>query len=119
MRPHRHNGSPLAAQAATRSLTVTLDPVHLGWHRGGSHRVVDGLLALIDSGGLQPEQPLPPERELAQRFEVGRRHVRAAMAALIDGGIVEIGSDGDPVVAPTATDPSLAALVRTRRLVSA
>ena len=81
--------------------------------------MVDGVLALIDSGGLRPEQPLPPERELARRFEVGRRRVRAAMATLIDGGIVEIGPDGDPVVASTATDPSLTALVRTRRLVSA
>jgi len=110
---------PPAPQGATRSLTVTLDSVHLGWRRRGSHRVVDGLLSLIDRGGLQPEQPLPPERELARRFEVGRRHVRAALTALIDGGIVEIGPDGDPVVASTATDPSLAALVRTRRLLSA
>lgn len=93
--------------------------MHLGWHHGGCDRVVDGILALIDEGDLRPEQPLPPERELARRFGAGRRHVRAALATLIDGGIVEIGPDGAPVVAPTATDPSLAALVRTRRLVSA
>ena len=91
----------------------------LGRHRGGSHRVIDGVLAMIDAGALAPEQRLASARELARRFGAGRRQVRAALRALIDGGIVEIGPDGQPVVAPTGTDPSLAALVRTRRLVSA
>jgi DNA-binding FadR family transcriptional regulator len=81
--------------------------------------VIDGGLATIASGLLRPEQPLGPERQLARRFGVARRHVRAARRALIDAGIVVIGPDGEAIVASSGTDPSLAALVRTRRLVSA
>jgi len=81
--------------------------------------VIDGVLAMIDAGALAPEQPLEPERELGRRFGAGRRQVRAGLRTLIDGGIVAIGTDGGPIVASTGTDPSLAALVRTRRLVSA
>jgi DNA-binding FadR family transcriptional regulator len=81
--------------------------------------VVDGVLGTIASGELEPDQPLEPERELARRYRVGRRQVRAALRALIDGGIVVIGRAGQPVVAATGADRSLAALVRTRRLVSA
>jgi DNA-binding FadR family transcriptional regulator len=92
-----------------------VDVIRRGARR--SYRVVDGILAMVASGALRPERPLPGERELSRRFRVGRRAVRAAVRALIDGGIVAVDR-GALVVAATGTDPSLAALVRTRRFVA-
>jgi DNA-binding FadR family transcriptional regulator len=83
-----------------------------------SHRVIDGVLSMVASGALRPDRPLPAERELARRFRVGRRAVRQAVRRLIDGGIVAVDRGGRLIVAATGADPSLAALVRTRRLVA-
>lgn len=44
--------------------------------------VLDKLLQLIDSGDYPPGGRLPPERELAERFEVSRPTIREAIIAL-------------------------------------
>lgn len=44
--------------------------------------VLDKMLKLIDSGEYPPGGRLPPERELAERFEVSRPTVREAIIAL-------------------------------------
>ena len=44
-----------------------------------SHAVREELLGEIRSGGLGPGDALPSERELMQRFGVGRPAIREAM----------------------------------------
>lgn len=46
------------------------------------------LLALIASDDVRPDGKLPTERELATKFNVGRRHVRMALDALTDEGLI-------------------------------
>jgi DNA-binding FadR family transcriptional regulator len=50
--------------------------------------VKDKLLGLIKSGALRPDGKLPTERELAERFDVGRRHIRMALNDLEQDGLV-------------------------------
>jgi DNA-binding FadR family transcriptional regulator len=53
-----------------------------------SDEVVDRLKQLITSGKLQPGGLLPSERELMERFQVGRPAVREAMQTLSNLGLV-------------------------------
>jgi DNA-binding FadR family transcriptional regulator len=48
------------------------------------------LKAMITSGQLRPGDDMPSERELMQRFGVGRPAVREAMQALANSGLVAI-----------------------------
>ncbi|UVC14917.1 transcriptional regulator NanR [Mesorhizobium onobrychidis] len=48
------------------------------------------LKRLITSGELQPGDDMPSERELMERFEVGRPAIREAMQALSNMGLVAI-----------------------------
>ncbi len=52
--------------------------------------IVDQIKKLIDQGELQLGDRLPPERELAAKFGVGRPAVREALSALEVKGLVEI-----------------------------
>ncbi len=70
-----------------------------------SSRVRGQLLALISAGEWEGQGKLPTERALADRFEVGRRHVRQALDALETEGLVWrkqgkgtfIGQPADPM----------------------
>ncbi|MBO9396762.1 FadR family transcriptional regulator [Shimia sp. R9_2] len=53
-----------------------------------SNRVREQVLALIKSGEWAAQGKLPTERALADRFDVGRRHVRQALDALENEGLV-------------------------------
>ena len=53
-----------------------------------SDLIIEQVRELIASGVLAAGQRLPPERELAQRFGVGRGHVREALRKLEFYGIV-------------------------------
>lgn len=55
-----------------------------------SDKVRAELLALIDGGTLPPGEPLPSERELMERFKVGRPAIREAMQSLETIGLIEI-----------------------------
>jgi GntR family transcriptional repressor for pyruvate dehydrogenase complex len=98
--------------------------------------VVDGLLATIVEAGIMPGAVLPPERELAEQFEVSRLTIREAMKTLATLGVVTVkrgsGTFVNPeshwsrfhsgVLASLVRDPSDAAeasrqLVEARRLV--
>ena len=48
--------------------------------------IVDKIEALIDSGLYSPGSRLPPERELAETFNVSRPTVREAIIALRGSG---------------------------------
>ena len=51
-------------------------------------RLRQALLATLESGGLQPGQALPGERELAKQLTLSRVTVRKAIAGLVDDGIL-------------------------------
>lgn len=70
--------------------------------------LADLLRALVADMGDVPDQPLPPERELASRFGVGRRAVRQALAELeVEGRVWRRQGKGTftgpprPTVAPS------------------
>ncbi|WP_227270447.1 FadR/GntR family transcriptional regulator [Roseobacter weihaiensis] len=70
-----------------------------------SAQVREQLLRLIKSGEWREDGQLPTERSLAERFDVGRRHVRQALDALEGEGLVWrrqgkgtfIGQPADPM----------------------
>jgi GntR family transcriptional repressor for pyruvate dehydrogenase complex len=53
-------------------------------------QIVEQIQESITSGDLQAGQRLPPERELAEQFNVSRTAVREAVKALREKGLVEI-----------------------------
>lgn len=52
--------------------------------------IVEQFLKSLESGHLTPEQKLPPERELARMFGVGRSSVREAIGVLVVMGYLEV-----------------------------
>ncbi|MGH7101343.1 MAG: transcriptional regulator NanR [Acetobacteraceae bacterium] len=55
-----------------------------------SHEVLDRLIAAIEVGQFPPGSQLPAERELMQRFAVGRPAVREALQSLQQMGLIRI-----------------------------
>src|SRR5882757_7107583 len=55
-----------------------------------SDEVFDRLKALITSGELHPGDAMPSERDLMERFGVGRPAIREAMQALSNMGLLTI-----------------------------
>lgn len=55
-----------------------------------SDEVLDRLLEMLEGGAIQAGEYLPSERELMQRFGVGRPAVREAMQALAGMGLIQI-----------------------------
>ncbi len=53
-------------------------------------KIVEQIESRIVSGDLETGDQLPPERELAEQFEVSRTAVREAIKALSEKGLVEI-----------------------------
>ena len=54
-----------------------------------SDLIISQIRRLITEGVLKPGDRLPPERELAERFAVGRGHVRDAIKKLEFYGILK------------------------------
>lgn len=61
--------------------------------------VQDRLLAFIDEEGLAPGDPLPSERDLMKRHQVGRTAIREAMQNLQRMGLIDIRHGERPRVA--------------------
>ncbi|MFC5067116.1 transcriptional regulator NanR [Flaviflagellibacter deserti] len=55
-----------------------------------SHEVFDRLKAMITTGELAPGDAMPSERDLMERFGVGRPAIREAMQALANNGLLAI-----------------------------
>lgn len=62
-------------------------------------KIISQVRELISSGQLQPGDKLPPERKLAERFGVGRTHVREALQKLEFYGILKTLPQSGTVVA--------------------
>jgi GntR family transcriptional repressor for pyruvate dehydrogenase complex len=56
--------------------------------RGQSDQVIASLMSLIERGILKEGDVLPPERELAKQFNVGRNALREAIKVLEIYGLV-------------------------------
>jgi len=68
-----------------------------------SHEVFDRLKAMITDGELSIGDPMPSERDLVERFGVGRPAIREAMQALASMGLIQIIHGGRArVTRPTA-----------------
>ena len=105
-RPKSRNRSPL-------SLYSSLERV------GATDAVVTRIESLILENQLRPGDPLPPERELAEGFGVGRNVVREALRSLAEKGLVEVRAGRGTVVVeadPSAVTESLRLLLRRRRV---
>src|SRR5579871_1886282 len=68
-------------------MTVVSDPIV---RRKLSDEVFDRLKSLISSGELQPGDAMPSERDLMERFGVGRPAIREAMQQLSNMGLLTI-----------------------------
>src|SRR4051794_26643261 len=83
-------------------------------------QVAHHLREQILTGELAPGSPLPPERELCERFGVGRTTIREALRSLQTKGLAVATGPTSPlrVVAPDAltTDPLRDTLVHLLRL---
>ena len=66
--------------------------------------IVQQIEALLEKGDLKPGDQLPPERQLADRFQVSRASVREALRTLELLGIVESRAGGGTFVRQTAPD---------------
>src|SRR5690606_27516743 len=64
-----------------------------------SQEIVRRIVAMIETGDLQPGDPLPPERVLCERLGVGRTSLREALKALTLFGIVEAWPGGGTFIA--------------------
>lgn len=65
--------------------------------------VFDALERMIVSGEVRPGDRLPPERELAERFGVGRNSIREAIRQLAMLGLVEAYQGGGTFVIETTS----------------
>lgn len=72
--------------------------------RGTYRQIADEIRQLIASGDLQPGAMVPSELALSERHDVARGTVRAALAVLVDEGLIEVvPGHGRRVVGATAT----------------
>ena len=85
-------------------------------------QVAEQIQQLIASGALSPGDRLPPERELAAKFGVGRSSLRDAIRTLEVMGIVESRHGSGTVVRDLSTDalvvPLASVLAHKRELVA-
>jgi len=67
---------------------------------GASERLVHRILGMVTAGSLRPGDRLPPERELAELFNVSRPTVREAVRALIVLGVLRTRHGDGITVSP-------------------
>lgn len=92
--------------------SLDIQPVR---HTRAHEEVARRLRDQIQRGALRPGDRLPPERELAKRFQVSRATIRQALSALQSIGLVEsrLGAGTFASIDTGASVSSLAAVLRT------
>jgi len=85
-------------------------------------RIYEGIVSqihrLIRDGDLKPGDKLPPERELSQRFQVGRSSIRDAIRVLEIMGTVKVRQGGGTIVqdlSPRSLVAPMASMLRRQR----
>jgi len=71
------------------------------------YQIQQNITALIESQVLKPNDPLPSERELSERYQVTRMTVRQAVNQLVSDGVLERRRGIGTFVAETRKHPSL------------
>jgi GntR family transcriptional repressor for pyruvate dehydrogenase complex len=66
--------------------------------------IVEQIEGLLEKGEIRPGDQLPPERQLAEQFQVSRASVREALRTLELLGIVETRAGGGTFVRQTSPD---------------
>src|SRR5262245_11272026 len=101
-----------ATEKAEKALDWAQPPKLQGRVRAADH-VFEALAGAILHGKLAPNDPLPPERELATRFDISRVLVREAIHKLKELGLVRVRQGGQTIVLDPeeATDPRVAVLL--------
>jgi GntR family transcriptional repressor for pyruvate dehydrogenase complex len=90
-----------AFAAPGRYLMATLEPVR---RSRVYEQIVEQIQRLIQEGQLAPGDQLPPERVLAETFQVSRASVREALRALELRGLIEGRQGGGTFVRAPSTD---------------
>ncbi|WP_116130750.1 transcriptional regulator NanR [Tropicimonas sp. IMCC34043] len=85
------NTSSTETPAGSRNAAETADKIV---RRKLSDEVFDRLRTMIASGDLGPGDPMPSERDLMQRFGVGRPAVREALQSMQTMGLITISHGG-------------------------
>lgn len=80
-----------------------------------AHQIEERLLAEIQAGNVRPGDPLPSERELMARFQVGRPAIREAMQNLQRMGLIEIRHGERPRVAQPSMEKAIGQMGETMR----
>jgi GntR family transcriptional regulator, transcriptional repressor for pyruvate dehydrogenase complex len=88
MRPAGCRGLDAGEENAVTERTARLEGVQSINSRRLSGQVVQQFLTMLRNGELAPGERLPPERELAERFGVGRNSIREALRELNMLGLV-------------------------------
>ncbi|KVS70068.1 FadR/GntR family transcriptional regulator [Burkholderia cepacia] len=76
--------------------------------RGHTDHMVGSIMSMIEQGILKEGDALPPERELAQQFNVGRNTLREAIKVLEIFGVVDRAPRFGTVIRHTNLDNMLA-----------
>lgn len=100
------------AAAKTSTLDWAQPPESHARTRAADH-VFEALAGAILQGKLTPNEALPPERELATRFDISRVLVREAIHKLKELGLVRVRQGGQTIVLDPdlATDPRVTMLM--------
>lgn len=77
---------------------------------GLTEMLVARLLGLVTTGNLKPGDQLPPERKLAETFDVSRPTLREALRALAVLGVIEVRHGGGVFVSQLEASDLLAPL---------
>jgi DNA-binding FadR family transcriptional regulator len=103
---------PRSAEKDEKALDWAQPPESSGRIRAADH-VFEALAGAILHGKLAPNDPLPPERELATRFDISRVLVREAIHKLKELGLVRVRQGGQTIVLDPdmATDPRVTVLL--------
>ncbi len=75
-----------AKKPGGRGFDLPISPLE---QRGHTDHMVSSIMSMIEKGILKEGDVLPPERELAQRFNVGRNTLREAIKVLEIFGVVD------------------------------
>ena len=77
---------------------------------GLTEMLVARILGLVTTGNLKPGDQLPPERRLAETFDVSRPTLREALRALAVLGVIEVRHGGGVFVSQLEASDLLAPL---------